>query len=198
MLPCLQKLNHCGVCKFFVCFVCLGFFVPLDNFSLIWRCHHCLWRAANFDLCSALMAFEQWEFLSVPHLLWHGASVYNGQFRGPLTLTPNAERLAVELCLPVFATWVCGGWDSNIKPSAGGSNALTHCATAAAISIERYNKLGSCSNSTQSQPNIKTFSSWFKIITTPFMSTGTGNCSNTCAFINWNACIKQSLSRSAL
>ena len=35
-------------------------------------------RAANFDLCSALMTTEQWGFFSVPHLLWHGASAYNG------------------------------------------------------------------------------------------------------------------------
>ena len=35
--------------------VCLEFFVPLENFSLIWRLHHCLWKAANFDLCSTLM-----------------------------------------------------------------------------------------------------------------------------------------------
>ena len=59
--------------------VWLGLFVPLENFSLIWRRHHCRWRAANFDLCSALMAIEQWWFFSVPHLLWHGASVYNGR-----------------------------------------------------------------------------------------------------------------------
>ena len=31
-------------------FVCLEFFVPLDNFSLIWRRHHSRWGAANFDL----------------------------------------------------------------------------------------------------------------------------------------------------
>ena len=62
---------------------CLGFFIPLENFSLVWRRHHYLWKAANFDLCSALMATEQWEFLSVPNLLWHG---------WPMTLTPIAER----------------------------------------------------------------------------------------------------------
>ena len=33
--------------------VYLWFFVPLENFSLIWRRHHCRWRAENFDLCSA-------------------------------------------------------------------------------------------------------------------------------------------------
>jgi hypothetical protein len=25
-----------------------GFYIPLKNFSLIWRRHHCRWRAANF------------------------------------------------------------------------------------------------------------------------------------------------------
>ena len=74
-------------------FVCLEFFLPLENFSLIWRRHHCRWRAANFNLCLALMAIEQWGFLGVPHLLWHGASVYNCYLRRSVTLT----RLAVEL-----------------------------------------------------------------------------------------------------
>ena len=73
--------------SWFVClFVCLEIFVPLENFSFIWRSHHCRWRAANFLLCSALMDLEQWGFFSVPHLLWHGASV-NGRLRGPVTNT---------------------------------------------------------------------------------------------------------------
>ena len=37
-----------------------------------------------------------------PHLLWHGAFIYNGQLQGPVTLTPNAECLAVDLSLPVI------------------------------------------------------------------------------------------------
>ena len=41
---------------------------------------------------SALISIEQWGFFSVPHLLWHGASVYNGHHRGPVTLTPVNER----------------------------------------------------------------------------------------------------------
>ena len=32
------------------------------------------------------------------------ASVYNGHFLGPETLTPITERLAAELSLPVFLT----------------------------------------------------------------------------------------------
>ena len=88
----------------FVLFVCLEFIVPLENFSLIWRRLHCRWRAANFDLCSALMANAQWGFFNVPHLLRHGHPLYNGHLWGPVTLTPVAERLAVELLLPVFTT----------------------------------------------------------------------------------------------
>ena len=40
-----------------------------------------------FYLCSAHMAIEQWGSFSVPHILWHGASVYNGHLRRPVTLT---------------------------------------------------------------------------------------------------------------
>ena len=46
-----SRIFHSFVCLLiclFVCF-CLGFIVPLENFSLIWRGHHCRWRAANFD-----------------------------------------------------------------------------------------------------------------------------------------------------
>ena len=66
------------------------------------------------------MAIEQWGFFSVPNLLWHRTSVYNGYLRGPLTLTPIAERQAVELSLPVFTNKVCRCWDSNTKPSMRG------------------------------------------------------------------------------
>ena len=43
-----------------------------------------------------------------------------------MTLAPIAERLAVELSLPVFTTYVCRDWDSNTQLSACGTNALTH------------------------------------------------------------------------
>ena len=90
--------------QYFCLFVCLEFIVPFKNFSLIWRGHHCRWSAA-FDLCSTLMAIEQWGFFNLPHLLQIGASVYNGHLRGHVTLTPVAECLAVELSLPVFMNW---------------------------------------------------------------------------------------------
>ena len=88
----------------YILFVCVEFIVPLENFSLIWRRHQCRWKATKFDLSSALMTIEKWGFFEVPHLLWHGSTLYNSHLRGPVTLTPVAELLAVELSLPVFTT----------------------------------------------------------------------------------------------
>ena len=58
----------------------------------------------NLDLRSAPMVIEQWWFSSMSHLLWHGASVYNGHLRGLVILTAYAERLAFRLSLPVLKT----------------------------------------------------------------------------------------------
>ena len=81
---------------FFVLFGVL----QLENFLLIKRRHHYRWMGSNFDLQSALAAIEQWGFFSVPHLLGHGASVYNGHIRGLVTLTPVSELSsgAVTIC----------------------------------------------------------------------------------------------------
>ena len=54
---------------------------------------------------------------------------YNDHLRGPVTLATIAERLAVELSLPVFTTKVYRGLKSNTQPSACG--ALSHCVTSA-------------------------------------------------------------------
>ena len=84
-------------------------------------------KRCKFDLCSALMAIEQWGFFSVPHLLLHGASVYNGYLREPVKLTTIAERLAVELSLPVFTTYrsVAAGIQTTNLPLAGPSQIIT-------------------------------------------------------------------------
>ena len=60
---------------------------------------------------------------------------------GPVTLTPIAERLAVELSLPLLCMIkICRGLGSKTQFSAFGANALTHCATAAVASDQwRYN-----------------------------------------------------------
>ena len=59
----------------------------------------------------ALMAIDCWGFLSLPHLLWHRVSVYNTHLRGPMTLTPVAERLAMELLLPVYGLSCFADWN---------------------------------------------------------------------------------------
>ena len=55
---------------------------------------------SNFDLCSVLMAIEQWGFYSVPHLLWHGASVYMVISEDPWHsyLLPRLSSGAVTTC----------------------------------------------------------------------------------------------------
>ena len=61
--------------------------------------------------------------------MWLGAPVSNCHLRGPVTLTPIAERLAVELSLPIFTTDVCRGGHLNSQPSAceaKRSNRLCH------------------------------------------------------------------------
>ena len=67
------------------------------------------WRAANFDLCSALMAIEQWGFFSARHLLRHGSTLYIpwkqivhvGLYfiRLDRQRTKNSQTLSLSLCL---------------------------------------------------------------------------------------------------
>ena len=83
-----------------------GFFCPTREFFILIECHPYRWRAAKFDLCSALMAIEQWEIFSVPHLLWHGTSIYTGHLRDLVTVAPVAKGLAGKLSLPVLTTRV--------------------------------------------------------------------------------------------
>ena len=98
-------------------FVCMGFFVQIDNYSLIWRRHHYRWRAVKFDLCLARMAIEQRGFLSVPHLLWHGARGIRLSWSFPRTRVTNTYCPA--FCSGAVSTCFRRGWDSNTQPSAG-------------------------------------------------------------------------------
>ena len=64
--------------------VCLWFSVPLEN------CSHNQTSSLMVKDCKfwpMLRTHGHWAlgFFSVPHLLWHGASVYNGYLRGPVT-----------------------------------------------------------------------------------------------------------------
>ena len=84
-------------------FVCLGVFVPLENFSLIWRRRHYLWRTTNFDLYSAVITIEQWGFFSVPHLLWHG----------PTNIMVISEDLWHSHLLPIVWRILAEGFKDN-------------------------------------------------------------------------------------
>ena len=74
--------------RILVClFVCLGIIVRLENFS------HMETSALPVKGCKfwpMLMAIKQWGFFSVPHLMGHGAYIYNGHLWGPMTLSPIA------------------------------------------------------------------------------------------------------------
>ena len=122
-------LQYCFVCLFgvfrpgrvfinitLILFCLFEFYVPLETLSCKWK------RASDFDRCSACMANEQLGFLSVPNVLCHGTCVWHDHLRKPVTLTPVADCLAVELTLPVAAE----------------TNALTDCTTAAAILLYKY------------------------------------------------------------
>ena len=108
----------------------LGFYVPLERFSLIWRHHHCRWMAANFDLYKTLMAIEQWGFLSVPHLLWHGHPFKIVIFEDlwHLHLLPSVWQWSCHYLF--FTTMICYGRDAN-NPNFcmqdEHSNRLRHC-----------------------------------------------------------------------
>ena len=82
-----------------VCLFLGGFTSHLKIFH-----HHYWWRVSDFNLLpqSEHMDIEQWGFFYMPHLLWHGTSVYNVHIWGPVTLTPVAKWLAVDLSLPVL------------------------------------------------------------------------------------------------
>ena len=99
------------VCLFLCLFVCLRFYVPLKDFSLIWRRHHYRWRVRNSDLCSALMAINQWVFFNVPHLLWHRPTLDNGYPRGPVTYCRAFRSCAIsnyfkDLQCRSVSTWI--------------------------------------------------------------------------------------------
>ena len=134
-----QHVANLRVCCAEVCLMCLfcWVFVPLENFSLLWWRHHYRWRAANFDIYLALMVIAEWGFFSVPHLLRHGTSVYDGHLRGPMTLTAVAKRLELS-CHYLFNDLSRSVWDSNTQPSTCEANAINNCITAAARCSNAY------------------------------------------------------------
>ena len=104
-------LNHFSApFRLFVCMYHIAFYV-FRTFWNVWlfNCWFFAQRESPLPMkgckfltyASALMAIEHWGFFSVPHLK---CTVYNYHLREPVILTPIAERLAVDLSLPVFTT----------------------------------------------------------------------------------------------
>jgi hypothetical protein len=54
---------------------CLLFYIPLNNISLIWRRHHCRWRAAKLRSMLGAQSLGAGRGLHMPHLLRYGALV---------------------------------------------------------------------------------------------------------------------------
>jgi hypothetical protein len=50
----------------------------------------------NLSLCSALRAFEQGGIFIVPHLLWHGTSVFPVSSEGPPQLVALTTRIGIQ------------------------------------------------------------------------------------------------------
>ena len=73
-----------------------GVYVPVENFSLIWRRHR--FRFLTY-------ARHSWPFTSESSLSCHTyCPFFNGHLRGYVIITSVAERFAVELSIPVFTT----------------------------------------------------------------------------------------------
>ena len=74
--------------------------------------------------------------LNVPYLLWHWPTLYNCHLWGPVTLTPVAERLEIELSKPIYTTRVCRYQGSN--PDIQHARWPFHVYAAAAVNISKY------------------------------------------------------------
>ena len=107
--PCLKPIIAEKVPKSYspsptVLFVSLEFFVPFGKFSLIGDV-----TISVEGLQILTYAPHLWPLGSEGSLACHtycgtGHPYNNGHLRGPVTLTPNDERFAVELSLPVLTT----------------------------------------------------------------------------------------------
>lgn len=110
-------------------FSCLGFLVLHENVSLIWRGNHYPWRSGYFDLCSALINIEQWEFFS----LGHGSFVYKIISHGIYMYTCSRAFGSVNI-----NALITKKLDSNTISSSCKTNGLTDWTT-----IQSTNKINS-------------------------------------------------------
>ena len=121
----LLKLSMDWYCFVFV-FICLWFFVPLENFSRIWRRHQIL-----------TYAWYLWPLSSEGYLSCHTSCDTGHPFIMVISEDPWHSHL-----MPIVWHWSCHylflrlSYVAGIRtPSACGANTLTNCATTAAIGI---------------------------------------------------------------
>ena len=94
------------------------FCVFVWSISAYSRTFHSCWDVtfAGEGLQTLTYTRHSWPLSSEGSLTCHthcGLSFITFYLRGPETLTPTAERLAVELSLPIFTTWVYRDRGSN-------------------------------------------------------------------------------------
>ena len=85
-----------------------GFSVPLENFSLIWRRQMAGEGLQMLTFVRLSLPFRS-EGSSTCHTYCDTGESFISHLRGPVTLTPVAERLAVKLSLLILITLVCPG-----------------------------------------------------------------------------------------
>ena len=98
-----------------VLFACLEFFVPLENFSLVWRRQH-HWGRVQI----VTYTWHSWQLSSeIFFIACHTSCYMDIRIHSCLDLQGTfVECLVVELSPPVLTIEVCHGRDSNIQPSA--------------------------------------------------------------------------------
>jgi hypothetical protein len=70
----------------------------------------------NFDLCSALRAFEQGGIFIVPHPLWHGTSDFPVSFEGPMRASFQSPLTTHKGMWRIYSEsdpHGCNGWKSS-------------------------------------------------------------------------------------
>ena len=122
-------------------FVCLGFFVPLENFSPKWRRLYfrvglqiftyarLSWPlSSDFSLpCQTYCVTTHLFIMVIREILWNSQIL--------------TRVFAVNLSLLVFTTKICRGWDSNSQPSTYSASSITKGAITAAIEMYMEIKL---------------------------------------------------------
>jgi hypothetical protein len=100
----IDRLSFLDVLSFSLCLFMNGdlFYVPLKNFSLIWRHHHIRWRAANLDLCLELTSFRSEGSFTCHTNCDTGPPFLRSYPKDPWFYLLSAVLLAKEQWLPIL------------------------------------------------------------------------------------------------